>query len=240
MTKTYTTLLLLLLFPCILFSQSDDKYACFGLRLGLGTSTLAGLDRRASLPVDDMRDISVGYRFSWDVGVSVQFGWGEGYVAQTDLMAGMQGATLSGVYMDGADVDRLSISNMQLAVTVGKKVHISEKVRFIITAGPYLGYDLTSEGSSYSYGDDTGIWDDGYDMTRTTKTTKSAQTRSVTLDTDNYDIFRQTDFGVTFIAGIETGGLQIAFSPQFGLTNLAYHSPKVSHRVYKLAMTYYF
>ncbi len=234
MIKVCTILLLILFCPLMLVAQ-NDKYACFGLRLGLGASTLTGLDRRTSLPVDKLEDLSSGYRFSWDVGMSLQLGWGDGYVVQTDLLAGMQGAKVKGVYQQGSEVDRISISNMQLAITCGKKIHLNDKVRFIITAGPYLGYDMTSEGNGYS--DGNGISDGDYDMFAMTK---SATTKSVTINTDDQDIFRRTDFGMMVIAGIETGGVQIAFAPQFGLTNLSENNPKVSHRVYKLALTYYF
>ncbi|MBK5722544.1 PorT family protein [Dysgonomonas sp. Marseille-P4677] len=236
MNKVNAILLFILLCPILLMAQGD-KYSCFGLRLGLGMSTLSGLDGRTYLPVEQLGDLSTGYRFSWDVGASVQLGWGDGYVVQTELWAGMQGARLKGVYKDGMDVDELSISNVQLTVTYGKKVYMNDNLRLIITAGPYIGYDMTAEGDGYSDGNGISDWDSDYDEFGMTK---SATTKSVTIDTDNERIFREVDFGMTLIAGIETNGFQIAFSPQFGLTNLSRTNPKVSHRVYKLAVTYYF
>lgn len=112
-----------------------------GIRLGGGISTLTNLDR--SEIFNGYNNTSVGNRFAWDIGISIQSGMKmpDNYFFQSDGIIGVSGATVS---LQGKS-NKVDYASFQLCNYFGKKISLGDKTRFFVGVGVYFDLHLSSD-----------------------------------------------------------------------------------------------
>lgn len=213
-------ILLCLISAVSIYSQSyDDKYMSVAVRIGVGTSSLKGLEDYKKLPLETTKNFMAGSRFSWDVGVTIQYGIKNGFFYQTECTLGIMGASLDGAYRDGGNyktkVNSVDLTSMQLSVSLGKKVTtINRGLKLFVALGAYVDYDL---GIDLIYDLDKSTVLNGHDAN-----------------------FKSWDFGAVASGGLQYRQFQLSFNPRFGLVNISPNESKIYHRGYKFVFSYYF
>lgn len=210
MKKQYIVSILIFL-SSYCFSQ---EYSYVGIRVGGGISTLKGLQGYKELPIESENNLSVGNRFSWDLGFAFQEGLKNDVFYQVETLIGVMGASLDGAYRNsGIKINSVNLSSMQLSAYLGKKKALSNQLKLFVAVGAYIDWDF---GSSFFY-------DEGNESIL------------ISYDTN----FRQWDLGMVALAGIEYRNIQFAFNPRFGLIDISPNGSGIHHRGYKFAITYY-
>lgn len=232
--------------------ESDLPAFRMGIGLGLGASTMTGLDGKThyptSVPGTDIYysdGLSSRYSFAGNLNVTMQFNPSSRFVFQPEMNLNVVGTTLRGAYKNDSDRSRLSsivLPYIDLSLLVALRTPIRQtKYSIVIGGGPYIAYDMYEFSDmmvmiSDSYDEDD--WDDnGYD--------EYAIGKKSLLGTDVYDSreinFRKIDWGFYLMAGVEFSNVQISIRPQFGMTNLSKESDyNIRNRSYKINLTVFF
>lgn len=204
------TILFLLTFASFLCYGQD--YITMGIRVAGGLSTMKNLERSEIFAAHGLDGISVGNRFAWDLGFTIQGGTRDGYFYQTDATVGMVGASISnGGYKYGGGIKKVDFHSFQSNHYLGKKVPIGRKTNFFVALGLYIDFHMDTELFGKS------------------------NTPDFVLDN-----FKDWDMGATLLTGIESGRVQLSINPQMGFIDLTRDRARVYSRSLKLAFTYFF
>lgn len=232
--------------------DSDLPPCRMGIGLGLGVSTMTGLDgkrhRTNSVPGTDIYysdGLSSRYSFAGNLNLTLQMNPSSRFVIQPEMNLNVIGTTLRGAHKNDSEQSKLSsivLPYVDLSLLFGLRTPIGEsKYSIILGGGPYFAYDsyefsdlVVNLAEVYPDEDEWDEWDDEYAMER-----KSF------LGTDIHDSeeidFRKIDWGFYLMAGVEFSNFQITVRPQFGMANLSKESEyKISNRSFKVNFTVFF
>jgi hypothetical protein len=125
-------------------SSESDNYletstASMGIRVGGGLSTLTGFDRSAIFR--GFHNTSVGYRFAWDFGFSIQTMMDNNTFFMTEAVMGVSGATVSfgGI---SSNVDYITFQSCNY---LGKKIRLGRNTNFFVAMGLYIDLHALSD-----------------------------------------------------------------------------------------------
>lgn len=211
---------------------SQEVYTVFGVRGGAGLSSLRGLDDFGKLQRLPGTDINIhdAYSgkpyFAWDLGLTVQHMRNKLLLQGEVILASYANSKLEDVYINQAKIKRIKLFYNSINILAGTKIPLSETFRLVAAGGPYVGFDVSSWFSERNprlgkNGDNSNLIFGG------------------TLKAKDAD-FKESDFGVVVMAGIEIENIQLALNYQHGLVNVVKDTNSLYNRIYKLSMVYFF
>lgn len=228
--------------------RGQEKRSYFGIRIGVGGSTLSGLEDAGrvagSLPGMNLATdhLKVTTQFAWDLGFTYQYEFGKDNFFQSDFLVSRSGANLRGAYSmnEEGEMDvmftNINLLYFQIPLYIGKKIRVNDTYNVVLGVGPYLAYDLPIEDEVADDYVDEGYEEDydysGYGV-------KSTKTYEEELNSNNTE-FRRFDFGFMGMAGIQTKSFQMTLNPQMGLTSIIGGGASVRNRGLKVSFAFLF
>lgn len=215
----------------ISMQAQEDNYVVFGARLGGGVSMLHGVknynDRLPGTNLE-MTNFSASPSTTLDIGFVVQ-AMQNNILFQWDLNYALQRTNIKNAYLTSGifeeHVKSIQSSYLRLSLNVGSKIPITQDFRLLGGFGPYGGLNLSglASGNDKANGHNGGNYlvDDEF------------------LDIGEAD-YKNFDYGISVLAGIEIKNWQIAFNYYHGIKNIVKDIHPIYNRSLQLNFVIFF
>ena len=137
--KKLLAIVVIVLTTSTMSAQEDSK---FTVNAGVGLSSVVGSD------AEDVKNV-----FSYKVGLSYDWGLSESF----SIIPGVQFAT-KGFKSEAIDGD-VSMSYLQIPILAAYKFGLTEGMKLVVKAGPYVSYGLFGSDIEWYNGSETNVFD---------------------------------------------------------------------------------
>ena len=198
-----------LLIFCLMVTMSVNCYSqTFGIKGGVN---FANMSVSASGMGVNLKSIT-----TFHAGPVADFKLQDNLYFNTGLLFSLKGFKVEDATFEDVTGGTLHLNYLEVPLNLAYKFPIKEQTKFLIQAGPYLGYALSGKAKS------------------------GGESVSVNFSEDGIKRF---DYGLGFGAGVEFGQIVTSINYQVGLANLNDDSTmdaKLKNKVFQISLAYMF
>ena len=189
----------------------------FGVRGGFN---LTNMTKKIDLGIGGMTlEPNFSFKPGFQAGIVGELAITDALAIQPGILFATQGARWNETLLEEEFDVTFSFNYLQVPINVQFGIPFGNNLRFLLQAGPYVGFALNGSMSA----------------------SESGMTVSDDLEFGEDGEWRRLDFGLGFGAGVEIGNIQIAAGYNLGLANISsIDELTASHNGFALTVTYLF
>ena len=198
----------LLIFVSIVTMSVNGYSQTFGIKGGLNLANMAVSTSGVGVTLQSITAFHVGLVGDVKLQDKLYF--------NTGLLFSLKGFKIKGSGLGGVSSGSLNLNYLEIPLNLAYKFPINEKSKFLVQAGPYLGYAMSGKEKSGGESSSVNFNDAG---------------------------IKRMDYGLGFGAGVEFGQIVASINYQLGIANLNDDSntdATLKNKVFQISLAYMF